>query len=303
MLHINHLAFGWITPVVPYAMSVVGSVLGLRCTTHARYSPRPAGWLVAAAIALGGCGIWAMHFTAMLGFAITGTYVRYDIPTTLLSAAIAVLVVWIGLSIVVRGRREILTLPLGGTLTGLGVTAMHYLGMYAMRTGAHIEYDPTLVETSIAIAVVAATTALWFILHIRGYLATFIAAAIMGAAVCGMHYTGMASMSVHRTNHPYTTPTGAHPIELLTPLITTVILVVMGLILIVGLAEITLPDRRGSICRSPEVGKRWPTKAVVNATSGATDAAPTPVAQPSTEQAEVSTDDAPAQCDDIQRSR
>ncbi|MFC9997229.1 MHYT domain-containing protein [Nocardia sp. NPDC127526] len=240
MLELDHFNNGWVTPVLAYLMSVIGSVLGLRCAAHARDARWPAGWLVAAAVALGGCGIWVMHFTAMLGFAITDATIRYDVPMTALSAAIAIVVVWIGLSIAVRVRREIIALPIGGAITGLGVAAMHYLGMYAMHSSAHMEYRTPLVALSIVIAIVAATAALWFMLHVRGFRATLGAALIMGLAVCGMHYTGMASMRAHAMDN-HVPATGVDPMQLIGPLILIVTMVTMMLIVLVGLAE--LDDR------------------------------------------------------------
>jgi len=236
-VHLEHFSNGWVTPALAYFMSFIGSVLGLRCAAHARAAKSPAGWLVAAAVALGGAGIWVMHFTAMLGFAIDGVDIRYDVPLTLFSAAIAVVVVLIGLAIVVRGHREVIALPLGGAITGFGVAAMHYLGMAAMNTGAAMEYDAGLVALSIAIAVVAATAAFWFMVHVRGWANTVGAAVIMGLAVCGMHYTGMMAMSAHHGDHQGT-PEGLAPVDLLTPLITTVALVVVGLVVLVGVAEL-----------------------------------------------------------------
>nr|WP_083905142.1 MHYT domain-containing protein [Nocardia transvalensis] len=241
-------------------MSFIGSVLGLRCAVHARSSRWPGGWLIAAAVALGGCGIWVMHFTAMLGFSIQGTTIRYDVPMTLLSAAIAIVVVWAGLSIVVRVRREILALPLGGAVTGIGVAAMHYLGMSAMHAGAHVEYGVGLVALSLVIAVVAATAALWFMLHVHGFGATLGAAVIMGLAVCGMHYTGMAAMSAHHGDHSVVTQ-GVEPVELLTPLIMTVTLVTMMLIVLVGLAEVDTPSRSEAAEleeHAKDSGHSWP---------------------------------------------
>ncbi|WP_227984435.1 MHYT domain-containing protein [Nocardia spumae] len=262
MLELDHFSHGWVTPVLAYIMSVIGSVLALRCATHARASRWPGGWLVAAAISLGGAGIWVMHFTAMLGFSIHGVSIRYDVPMTLLSAAIAIVVVWVGLSIVVRGHREAIALPLGGMITGFGVAAMHYLGMYAMHAGAHIEYSTGLVALSLLIAVVAATAALWFVLHVRGISATVGAALIMGLAVCGMHYTGMASMQAHHMDQ-MTEQSGVDSVQLLTPLIMVVTLVTMMLIVLVGLAEIDAPSRRESVSTTDEPaladsGRAWP---------------------------------------------
>ncbi|MBO0853676.1 MAG: hypothetical protein J2P18_07910 [Nocardia sp.] len=243
-------------------MSVIGSILALRCATHARASRWPGGWLIAGAVALGGAGIWVMHFTAMLGFSIKGETIRYDVPMTLLSALIAIVVVWIGLSIVVRGGNEFLSLPLGGTITGVGVAAMHYLGMHAMHAGAHVSYGTGLVILSVIIAVVAATAAFWFVLHVRGLSATLGAALIMGVAVCGMHYTGMSAMQAHRMdNMPETS--GVDSVQLLTPLIMVVTLVVMMLVVLVGLAEIDTPSRRRTTSTPEELeladsGRAWP---------------------------------------------
>ncbi|WP_405136436.1 MHYT domain-containing protein [Nocardia sp. NBC_01388] len=110
---------------------------------------------------------------------------------------------------------------------------------------------------SIVIAVVAATAALWFILHVRGLPATFGAALIMGVAVCGMHYTGMASMHAHDV--PAADLTGVQPLELLMPLIVTVTLVTTTLILLVGLAEIDPPKPHESDYPATPSIPRWPT--------------------------------------------
>lgn len=202
MLEIHHFSYGWVTPVLAYIMSVTGSLLGLRCTARARSGDGRNGWLISAAVAIGGTGIWVMHFVAMLGFSIHGAVIRYNVPLTLLSVVISITVVWGGLFIVAREPFGKLSLFAGGAVTGLGVGAMHYSGMYAMRSDAMIGYDATIVTLSMVIAVVAATVALWFTLVITGIWATIGAALIMGVAVCGMHYTGMASMSAHRMDNP-----------------------------------------------------------------------------------------------------
>ncbi|MFI1916813.1 MHYT domain-containing protein [Nocardia sp. NPDC020380] len=236
MLEIHHFSYGWVTPVLAYIMSVTGSLLGLRCTARARSGVGRSGWLFAASIAIGGTGIWVMHFIAMLGFTIHGATIRYNIPITLLSALIAMVAVWTGLSIVARGK-GFGRLLAGGTVTGLAVGAMHYSGMYAMKTDAVIHYDPLLVTVSMVIAVVAATVALWFTLVITGIWATIAAALIMGVAVCGMHYTGMASMSAHMSDHA-STPSGVSAMGLLAPLMISVSMVTLVLLIHVGLTEV-----------------------------------------------------------------
>ncbi|WP_336209019.1 MHYT domain-containing protein [Nonomuraea sp. LPB2021202275-12-8] len=226
-----------LTPVLAYVMSSVGSMLGLLLTSRARLVSAKEGrfWLVGAAVAIGGTGIWTMHFIAMMGFAVRGTVIRYDVPLTVVSAVIAITVVGAGLFLVQRGGERRPFLLAGGALAGLGVAGMHYLGMAAMNMSAHLSYDPLIVAASMAIAVAAATTALWFTIRVRGALRIGGAALVMGVAVTGMHYTGMHAMSVEV--HEMTAPiAGARPIDFMLPLIVGISVVTMGLLLAVVLS-------------------------------------------------------------------
>ncbi|WP_280268073.1 MHYT domain-containing protein [Nocardia wallacei] len=257
MLEIDHFTYGWLTPALAYLMSVTGSLLALRCMVRARSGSRRDGWTVTAAVALGGTGIWVMHFIAMLGFSVHNATIRYDVPITLVSAAIAMTVVWVGLSIVMRRHGGLFALLTGGAVTGLGVAAMHYSGMYAMKTNAAVRYDPWIVLLSILIAVVAATAALWFALHVRGLAATVGAALIMGVAVCGMHYTGMFAMHAHMATH-LQAPVGAQAHQLLTPLIIGVGMVTLLLLFQVGITDIDEPDL--SRIRGQYASRYWPSR-------------------------------------------
>ncbi|PKV80803.1 MHYT domain-containing protein [Nocardia fluminea] len=238
MLDIYHFSYGWITPVLAYFMSVTGCLLGLQCAARGRNATEGrVGWLIGAAIAIGGTGIWVMHFIAMLGFTIHGAEIRYDIPLTLFSAITAMVVVGIGLFMVNKPQPTLRSLLSGGIITGLGVGTMHYTGMYAMRSSATVCYDPALVALSIVIAVVASVVALWFTLRVKSFLATVGAALIMGVAVCGMHYTGMAAMHAH-IGHQAAPGTGAEAMQLLAPLIGVSSIVTMLVLISVSLTEI-----------------------------------------------------------------
>src|SRR4029450_1396557 len=104
-------------------MSSVGSAPGLLCPAPARGVAGAARtrWLVVAAVSIGGTGIWVMHFIAMLGFPGSGSPTLYNVGLTLLSMAIAVVVVGIGLLIVGFGGERLIPVLGGGTITGLGV--------------------------------------------------------------------------------------------------------------------------------------------------------------------------------------
>ncbi|WP_338693985.1 MHYT domain-containing protein [Streptomyces sp. Q6] len=218
MGHLDHAAFGWLTPVLSYAMACIGAALGLRCTVRALAATGRTrrNWLLTAASALG-TGIWTMHFVAMLGFGVTGTEIRYNVPLTILSLVVAVVVVGAGVFAVGYGRDRGRALALGGLTTGLGVASMHYLGMAALRLHGQVHYDPVLVALSVVIAVVAATAALWAGLNIKSPIAVAGASLVMGGAVSSMHYTGMIAVSVTVTPSPVTLP-GATAMQFIFPL-------------------------------------------------------------------------------------
>ncbi|MFI2351593.1 MHYT domain-containing protein [Streptomyces sp. NPDC019443] len=218
MGHLDHAALGLLTPVLSYAMAVIGAALGLRCTVRALdasgHSRR--NWLITAASAIG-TGIWTMHFVAMLGFAVRGTDIRYNVPLTILSLLVAMLVVGAGVFCVGFGRDRARSLLVGGLTTGVGVASMHYLGMAALRLHGTVHYDPLLIVLSVVIAVVAATAALWAALNIKSPMAVAVASLVMGAAVSSMHYTGMLAVSV-RVEPSGTQLPGATAMQFIFPL-------------------------------------------------------------------------------------
>ncbi|MFE2721187.1 MHYT domain-containing protein [Kitasatospora sp. NPDC059327] len=214
----SHLGSGWLTPALSYVVACAGAAIGLRCTLRA-LATTGAGrrnWLLTASAAIGS-GIWTMHFVAMSGFAVDGTELRYDVPLTLLGLLVAVLVTGLGVFAVGYGRHRGLALLTGGLTTGLGIAAMHFLGMAALRMHGGLRYDPATVALSVLIAVGAATGALWAVVTIRSVAAATAASLVMGLAVSCMHYTGMAAV------HAYLEPVragldGAGPMEFVFPL-------------------------------------------------------------------------------------
>ncbi|MFG2646280.1 MHYT domain-containing protein [Streptomyces sp. NPDC048436] len=215
---IDGFSYGLVTPVTAYLMAFLGGALGLRCTTRSllvAHSWRP-GWLALGSAAIGS-GIWTMHFIAMMGFTVEEAPIHYDKALTFASLAVAILMVGIGIFIVGYRGATGSALFTGGTITGLGVASMHYLGMAGMRLRGTLEYNTLTVSASVVIAVVAATAALWAAAQVRGFLWSLGASLVMGLAVTGMHYTGMAAMRVH-LHGSTATPTGDSPAELLAPM-------------------------------------------------------------------------------------
>jgi diguanylate cyclase (GGDEF)-like protein len=154
-------------------------------------------WLIGGAVSMG-IGIWSMHFVGMLAFHLP-IPVAYDAGITMLSMAIAILVSGLGLYVASRPALTGPNVTAGATLMGIGISAMHYTGMYAMRMSPPIEYNPPLFVASVVIAMAASLAALWMSFQLRhrrsrlAILARLGSAVIMGLAITGMHYTGMAA--------------------------------------------------------------------------------------------------------------
>jgi PAS domain S-box-containing protein len=148
-------------------------------------------WLGTAALAMGG-GIWAMHFIAMLAF-VMPMPVSYDLGLTVLSLLIAVGVTGVGFYVIGTRQATVLQLVLSGLFMGIGIVSMHYTGMAAMLMPAEIRYDRVLLALSVLIAVVASIAALWLSFRTAVVWQKILAAIVMGSAISGMHYTGMAA--------------------------------------------------------------------------------------------------------------
>ncbi len=189
--------------VLSYVIAVFGGYVALDLANHARAgegSLRNDGQgemrgdarrLTGAALALG-AGIWSMHFIGMLAYR-SDVPIGYDAGLTALSFLLAVAVSGAGLFAVARNRPRRFTLGVAGTLTGLGIVSMHYVGMAGMRMDMELSYDLLLVAVSVVIAIVASTVALWLAFRTRRPLQRAAGAVLLGLGVVAMHYTGMAA--------------------------------------------------------------------------------------------------------------
>src|SRR6266478_3347411 len=146
-------------------------------------------WLVAAAITMGG-GIWSMHFIGMLAF-VMPIPMSYDIGLTTLSLMVAIFVTGGGFYVISRPSASPRRLVLSGIFMGLGIVAMHYIGMAAMRGHAELSYNRLFVALSLVIAIGASTAALWLAFRTTDLGQKVVAAVVMGLAISGMHYTAM----------------------------------------------------------------------------------------------------------------
>ena len=168
------------------------------CVSNSASSPRKSWtWLAAGAVSMG-TGIWSMHFIGMLAFHLP-VAVAYDLSLSLLSMIIAIVVSATALFFLRRPQLGMRNMSIGATLMGIGISAMHYTGMSAMQMSPPIRYSPPLFIASVAIAIGASLAALWIAFRLRSQysrlaiLAKLGSACVMGIAISGMHYTGMAA--------------------------------------------------------------------------------------------------------------
>lgn len=148
-----------------------------------------------------GCGIWAMHFIGMLAYKMQMD-VAYAPGLTCLSMILAIGFAYAFFFIAVTEKLVFSRLALGAFILGIGISTVHYVGMEAMQMPAILHYIPSMFFLSIALAIVISSAALGVIYivyksgHLNGkkaFLWRLLVACIMGGAICGAHYTGMAA--------------------------------------------------------------------------------------------------------------
>jgi PAS domain S-box-containing protein len=172
------------------AVAIFASWMALRLMAHVgRESALPLRLvgLITGSLSLG-AGVWAMHFIGMLAFSVCA--VNYDPAITLWSMLPSIAASALALRLIEDRDIRPWQLIGGGIAIGAGIGAMHYTGMAAMRMAAALRYDPAMFGLSILVAVGLAILALWVHFRLRR---TLISAIVMGIAIAGMHYTGMAA--------------------------------------------------------------------------------------------------------------
>jgi diguanylate cyclase (GGDEF)-like protein len=166
---------------------------------HAQQPETRRRWCWLGACCLGG-GIWAMHFIAMLAFE-APVAIAYDIPTTALSLVIVIAASLVAMYTFGRPSVEPRHYLASALAIGLGIAAMHYCGMAAIRSVATQYYHPAVVAVSVCVAIAASLAALLLSAFFRerseGHQLLKIPASLaMGGAICSMHFTGMLALQM-----------------------------------------------------------------------------------------------------------
>ncbi len=183
------------------ALSVLIAMFGsFTALSHAERMRESTGypamaWMVAGGLTLG-MAIWSMHFIGMLAFHLT-IPIAYDSSLTFISVLPAIAAALLGFYLLRSPKLQLKKIVIGGLFMGLGITAMHYTGMAALKMQPAISYNPTIFTLSVVIAITAATSALLIVYAgektgLHPLIQHLLSAVIMGFAIAGMHYTAMA---------------------------------------------------------------------------------------------------------------
>jgi NO-binding membrane sensor protein with MHYT domain len=185
--------------VLSYLVATLGSITALRLGARvgARGGRLRVRWLIGGALAQG-MGIWGMHFTGMLAFRLP-VPIDYDVPLMLLSYVVAAAGAALALSFTQRRRIGTPLMLAGALAIGAGISGLHFMDMAAMRMAARAVYSPPLAVLSIVIACVFGLLSLRIgrqhqrddPRRPRRHL--WLGGAVMGLAIVGQHYTGMAA--------------------------------------------------------------------------------------------------------------
>ena len=226
-----------------FIVAVFSALTALQLSSHSKGIQHKATKLrvSACAFTMGG-GIWSMHFIGMLAFQLP-VEVSYNVLPTLLSFLIAVVASGIAFNIANTPKAYNWRISIGGFIMGLGISGMHYIGMAGMRVPATIHYNSTLVTLSVIVAVSASIIALWLInkLNENSYknhgMIRLASAVVLGVAVTGMHYTGMAAAIFQQTDIVVGEKHGLFNKELLAYAISIVTFVILGMAVTVSSAN------------------------------------------------------------------
>jgi PAS domain S-box-containing protein len=185
-------------------LSVVVATIGAYVAVEIAQRVRATGgrrrivWTYGGALVMG-LGIWSMHFVGILALRLP-VLVWYD--ALLIFASFVAAIVGCAVAFMIFNRATVTTwlLALASVFMGSAIAGMHYIGMAGMRMNSHVNYDPLLVGASIAVAIGVSFAALALTRNLietgsesGAWIKKTGACLLMGSAVAGMHYTGMAA--------------------------------------------------------------------------------------------------------------
>lgn len=175
-------------------LCVLGSVSTLIVAGRAVSAARQTLWLVLLGICFGTTA-WSTHFIAMLAYK-SALPISYDTDLTVLSLLMGVFVASTGFAVALLNREQRHRRRLGGALLGIGVAALHYLGMASLRIPGVLQYDAALLAVSIVASAGLGAAATDRIFDLRRRSAPLTGLLLLTGMIITLHFLGMAAVKV-----------------------------------------------------------------------------------------------------------
>lgn len=201
MTHLTGSYNGWLV-FLSIAVAAVASYSALHIASRVAQSSgaKKKVWLLIGAMIMG-MGIWSMHFIGMMAFQMR-VGITYDTSLLILSILASFIGSLIAFSICIQKQVSRRRLLISSITIGTAICSMHYLGMESMAN-VSISYDPVLFFLSFFIAAIASYFSLKLFFRVehmkskrKNYLLKSLGSMLMGGAIAGMHYTGMAASTM-----------------------------------------------------------------------------------------------------------
>ncbi|KAJ9642540.1 hypothetical protein H2199_004921 [Coniosporium tulheliwenetii] len=189
--------------IVSYIVSLVGSVTTVELLHRRKTGGGWLSWLQLAAcsVSFGLVAIWCMHFVGnraiILGDGCQEIQLYYNPLFTALSVFLPIIFLFFGFALAERFNRSktamYSSLVASGTVAGLAITGMHYVGNFGTRNYS-LDNNTGYIVGAAAIAVVACWVALTVFFHwkehwINSWWRRALCACVLAGAVSGMHWT------------------------------------------------------------------------------------------------------------------
>ncbi|HEX6872863.1 MAG TPA: hypothetical protein VF163_17340 [Micromonosporaceae bacterium] len=206
------------TPVIAYAMSLLGFLLGLLMLARARHG-RPGRFAplhLDVALAMGGVGVWLAEVIHLLGLSVPDTALRHDPLLTITGLVLCVALFSVGLR-AADGTPGFWRLLLATSAVGAGLAACHYLLVASIRIAGSVSYHPGQLLAPAALAVATAIAILWWATAVRGLPGAALAAAVLALGILATHHTGMSLVRMHVDRERPADVRGIDPSALLGP--------------------------------------------------------------------------------------
>lgn len=186
-------------------MGILGSFTALCCNARMNENSFISKriWLLFASLAMG-LGIWGLHFIG-IGAILFPVPMTQNFALTIVSIIPAFIASLLAFYFVNQPRKSPKLYVLAAVLMGIGISTMHYVGMFALifQNISHY-YDPFWFIISIVVATLVSYVALYILSNTKVYMSKAVSTALLlGLAIAAMHYSGMGAMKFYATSEDF----------------------------------------------------------------------------------------------------